>query len=206
MCTVERHDPTVVAFHEAGHAVVTILVGWKERISEVAITPDDPKRGGYTKYNLPSGKAPINERFREISKRFAGPVSQVLFANETICEPYKSLFKTGVLDHLRSIDDLNRAKCPYWYSDLKEWLNCVAAEEEEKKAHFEPSNMCRPYTVSECFLRAWQVRPRVAKSIAKLAECLEAQPCLSGLLTRKLVEPLLESDDFVDEQTIENFA
>ena len=167
--------PGVVAFHEAGHAVITIVAGWGDRISEVAITPDDPQQGGYTSYNVPSAITPRSERLREISKNLAGPVSQVLFANDTIDEPYKSWFETSILDHLKTVADLNRAKCSYWRSDLNRWLLCTVAEERQRVAQFSDSNMCQPFKLSESFLRIWLVRPTISKSISVIADELRSE-------------------------------
>jgi hypothetical protein len=132
----------------------------------------------------------------------------VLFANHTICEQYKSHFNTSILDHLKSRDDLNRAQLPYWRDDLKDWLRCIAAEEQVARTvgSSEEPSMCQPFKVSESFLRKWLKRSSVSNSISKLADRLLKQSPLSGQETVRLVMPLLNANDFVGEEDIEKNA
>ncbi len=192
---MNKHDPNVLAYHEAGHAIISILVGWGDKIDEVVITPEDPKQGGYIKLNNHSGKAPKGQILMEIAKSLAGPVSQVIFADSTIREPYKSNFRSSITGNIKTIDDLNAANCSGWHGDLSQYLGRVALSLE---------GACDDFLVVESFLRKWLIRPSVSKGIHVIASELQRRSPIAGSDIIMLVEDLLDSSDFVTEEDIKN--
>jgi ATP-dependent Zn protease len=73
------HDAWVCAFHEAGHAVLIVAVGWGPKVEEVVIT-QETAHGGYVRLNDHKGRlTPKDEILRELAKNLAGPTAQVLF-------------------------------------------------------------------------------------------------------------------------------
>lgn len=190
MCEL-KHDAWVCAYHEAGHAVLIVAVGWGGKIAEVVITPQE-KEGGHVCLNDHVGRTPPDEVLREHAKNLAGPIAQVLFADHRISEPYRGYFKTSILNHFKTIDDVNNSACQAWVPDLRQYFGCVQRMPD----------LCDDYFIAERFVRILFARPSVSNAIQALAEKLHEELHLSGNTTREIIHGFLDAGDYVGEDDI----
>ena len=180
--TIVAMNESAISIHEASHAVAGVCLGRLGLLKKVSIVATPEMKGG-CHWDVVKGKCPPDQQGQEIGILLAGPIGQVLYAQESLGK-HAMLFQDTVF---QSEAILEESGCAGWVStDLNAFIAI--------RRRGWPLDI---FTKVETPLKLLLSRYSVGSAICKLASCLESFGEVEGAEAEQIILLHLAPDDIV---------